>query len=169
MSVSVSETSASGAEPILLENAFRSGEALRKGPGDSGKVAGIFAGTVVDVRDSSGYIMRCPECKRVIKNGQCAIHAKMKGEPDLRTKAVIDDGTGACIFTAGREPTEALLGFGLERAKEMIAKGGRVETVLEEIERHLLGEKVEVEGEMVADVYGYIIHAKAFRVIEKGA
>ena len=31
-------------------------------------------GTIVSIREDSGIIYRCPECRRVLRDGECAIH-----------------------------------------------------------------------------------------------
>ena len=35
------------------------------------RVGIVTRGTIVSVREDSGIIMRCPECRRVLREGQC--------------------------------------------------------------------------------------------------
>src|SRR5205823_4517390 len=66
-------------------------------------------GILIDLREGSGLVYRCPECRRVLRKGACRLHGEVKGEPDLRVKAVLDDGSGALTAVFDRELTEALL------------------------------------------------------------
>src|SRR3989442_483838 len=47
-------------------------------------------GILIDLREGSGLVYRCPECRRVLRKGACRLHGEVKGEPDLRVKAVLD-------------------------------------------------------------------------------
>ncbi len=71
-------------------------------------------GMVLDVRDGSGLIFRCPECNRAIKKNICKIHEKVEGIPDMRVKAVMDDGTGAMTAVIGKELSEKLINKSLD-------------------------------------------------------
>src|SRR2546428_11422748 len=66
-------------------------------------------GILIDLREGSGLVYRCPECRRVLRKGACRLHGEVKGQPDLRVKAVLDDGSGAVTAVFDRELTEALL------------------------------------------------------------
>ncbi|MFA5312638.1 MAG: hypothetical protein WC375_04855, partial [Methanomassiliicoccales archaeon] len=57
-----------------------------------GATDALVSGTIIDVKEGSGLIRRCPQCKRVVQKGACRIHGKVDGAPDLRVKAVLDDG-----------------------------------------------------------------------------
>ena len=68
-------------------------------------------------RKARGLIIRCPQCKRVVQKGACRMHGKVEGYPDLRVKAVLDDGN--CRAHRGHGPTASrrhLLGMNLEEA-----------------------------------------------------
>ncbi|HLF05749.1 MAG TPA: hypothetical protein VI893_01000 [Thermoplasmata archaeon] len=136
-------------EPVRtsLESSFRQG----------GSIDALFSGVVVDVRDSSGYIMRCPDCNRVLQKGTCRVHAKQKGVPDLRIKAVIDDGTGACIFVVGKDATESLVAITLDEAKRQVTESGDPAIVLQTIESKILGRNLEVRGNLTSDEYGFMV------------
>ncbi|MFB6139770.1 MAG: Single-stranded DNA binding protein, partial [Halosimplex sp.] len=73
-------------------------EAPRLAVRDAIESGGLFdvelVGNVIAVRDGSGLIQRCPECGRVVQNGQCRTHGAVEGVDDLRVKAILDDGTG---------------------------------------------------------------------------
>ena len=52
--------------------------------------SGLVKGTITDIVPKSGYIERCPECKRVLVNGHCPVHVDVKPEEDMRIKASLD-------------------------------------------------------------------------------
>ena len=41
-------------------------------------------GFILDIKDGSGLIARCPECKRVLRDGECMVHGTQDGVADLR-------------------------------------------------------------------------------------
>ena len=112
-------------------------------------------GTVIEVRPGSGFIMRCPECNRVLINSECTIHGKVTGKPDLRIKMIVDDGTGSVNSTVGREITEKLLGKTLENCKKMDEK-----TLLDEMNSSLFARRITMKGNALGDEFGTTIIAK---------
>ena len=53
------------------------------------------SGTVVSVREDSGVIMRCIQCRRVTRDGECSSPAcvgKVETQQDIRLRLVIDNG-----------------------------------------------------------------------------
>ncbi|HOK28857.1 MAG TPA: hypothetical protein PLI21_07515, partial [Methanomassiliicoccaceae archaeon] len=76
----------------------------------------VVRGTLLDVREGSGLIMRCPECRRVLQKSTCRVHGKVKGLDDLRIKAILDDGTSSMSVVFGKELTEKLLSMSIEEA-----------------------------------------------------
>src|SRR5438094_9865741 len=66
-------------------------------------------GILIDLREGSGLVYRCPECRRVLRKGACRLHGEVKGEPDLRVKAVLDDGSAAVSAVFDRGLIAALL------------------------------------------------------------
>jgi len=81
---------------------------------DAVESGGLFdvelTGNVIDVRDGSGLIERCPDCGRVVQNGQCRSHGAVDGVDDLRTKAILDDGTGTVTVVLDDELTSEVYG-----------------------------------------------------------
>ena len=49
-------------------------------------------GTIVSIREDSGIIHRCTECRRVLRDGECAIHGPQEGDMDVRLRMVLDNG-----------------------------------------------------------------------------
>jgi replication factor A1 len=141
---------------------MRIGEAVTSG--------GLFdvelRGNVIEVRDGSGLIERCPECGRVIQNGECRAHGAVEGEDDLRTKAILDDGTGTCTVILGREITESVYGGSLEDAMEAARDAMDREVVADEIADEIVGLEYRVRGSLSVDEYGANCNADEFALSE---
>ncbi|HWG91871.1 MAG TPA: hypothetical protein VNZ52_13560 [Candidatus Thermoplasmatota archaeon] len=121
----------------------------------------VVDGAVLEVKKGSGLIFRCkePDCKRVLQNRMCRIHGKVEGVPDLRIKAVLDDGYGAVTFVVGREGTEKLLGKTLKDCQEMAKEAMTTDVVQEELETLLTGRTLSVHGNASKDDFGMQIIA----------
>lgn len=121
-----------------------------------------LTGNVIEVRDGSGLIERCPECNRAIQNGECRSHGSVEGEDDLRTKAILDDGTGTCTAILGREITERIYGGGLEDARNEARDAMDREVVADAIAAELEGREYRIRGSFSVDEYGANLNADAF-------
>ncbi len=110
-------------------------------------------GLVVDVKNGSGIIKRCPQCNRSILRGVCTVHGQVDGVPDLRLKVVVDDGTGAIGAIINRADTEKLTGVTLKMAEGLaMAQGESV--VAREIMGRILMHRVTITGNVMSDDYG---------------
>ena len=118
-------------------------------------------GTVIDIRPGSGFVMRCPECSRVLKDGKCSIHDKVTGKPDLRLKLVIDDGTGSVGCILNKVLSEKILSLNLNDAMKMTQ-----EELDEELNSRLLIKKICLKGNALGDTFGTNIIASAVDFIE---
>jgi replication factor A1 len=121
----------------------------------------LVHGFVVDVREGSGLIFRCPECRRSVQKGSCSVHGKVKGEPDLRIKAVMDDGTGGLSFVADRTITEKVLGKSLEQCVELTRETMDSEWVRADLKDSLFGRPFELAGNVLSDDFGLMLIAKS--------
>jgi replication factor A1 len=121
-----------------------------------------LTGNVIDVRDGSGLIERCPECNRLVQNGQCRSHGAVEGVDDLRTKAILDDGTGTVTVVLDDELTAALYGGGIEKATEHARDAMDKEVVADEIADRLVGREHQVRGSLSVDEYGATLNATTF-------
>lgn len=117
-------------------------------------------GTVIDIRDGSGFIIRCPECKRALQDEECKIHGKVKGEPDLRTKIVIDDGTGSVNSILGREISEKLLGKTLDECKKIVEKSKKDNELIDMMNSLFFARRIKLQGNALGDSFGTTIIAK---------
>jgi len=144
-------------------------EAQRLPVGEAVDGGGAFdvelVGNVIEVRDGSGLIQRCPDCGRVVQNGQCRSHGQVDAEDDMRVKAILDDGTGTATAVLDREMTERVYGGTLEDALEAARDAMDREVVAEEIAADLVGREFRVRGTLSVDEYGANLDATAFEAV----
>ena len=130
---------------------------------DSGGLFDVeVVGNVLEVRDGSGLIERCPDCGRVIQNNQCRTHGEVDGEDDLRIKAIIDDGTDTVTAIIGSELTEEIYGGDVSDAKEAARDAMDKEVVAETIRERLVGNAYRVRGSLSVDEYGPNLNVESF-------
>ncbi|MFB6269738.1 MAG: Single-stranded DNA binding protein [Halobacterium sp.] len=122
-----------------------------------------LVGNVIEVRDGSGLIQRCPECGRVVQKGQCRQHGDVEGEDDLRVKAILDDGTDTVTVVLDRDLTEEVYGGGIEDARQQARDAMDQEVVAETIADILVGKEYRVRGHLSVDEYGANLETVEFR------
>ncbi len=137
-------------------------ELLQRGGGLDVAVRGI----VVEIKDGSGLIHRCPQCNRVVRKGTCRVHGEVQGGPDLRTKAVIDDGSGALTAILNRELTEELLGKGLEQCIAEAKEAMDQEVIKDALADLLIAQPVEARGNVTSDDYGLMMIARLAKILQ---
>ena len=119
-------------------------------------------GNVIEVRDGSGLIERCPECSRVIQNGQCRTHGTVEGDDDLRTKAILDDGTATATVILDADLTETVYGGDIDDAREHARDAMDKSVVADRIAERIVGREYVVRGSLSIDEYGVNHNASAF-------
>jgi replication factor A1 len=117
-------------------------------------------GTVIEIRQGSGVILRCPECNRTLQNNECINHGKVEGKLDLRLKLVIDDGTGSVSSVLNRDISESLIGKTLDESKKM-----NESELLGEINKILFAHKISMQGNALWDDFGTNIIAKEAKIV----
>jgi len=122
-------------------------------------------GVLVDIRNGSGLIFRCPECRRQVQSGSCRIHGKVEAVPDLRIKAVIDDGEATLSAIVNREVTERLLGITLEDSIARARDAMDQEIIRNDMEDALLAMPMEIRGNVTSDEYGLMMFVNDARII----
>ena len=110
-------------------------------------------GVVVDVKNGSGLIKRCPTCNRSMYNGICSVHGTVEGVPDMRMKLVVDDGTGAIGAIVNRADTEKLTGVSMTAAMGLAAARGEG-VVIRELMGKILLRRVRITGNVMSDDFG---------------
>ncbi|HPP45584.1 MAG TPA: hypothetical protein PK446_07310, partial [Methanomassiliicoccaceae archaeon] len=101
-------------------------------------------GTIVDIKKGTGLIFRCPECNRVVLKGVCQVHGKVQQIPDLRVRAILDDGFAAMTVVMRKEVSENLTGITLKEALEEARETMDIETISQRFEERLLAKPVMV-------------------------
>ncbi|HIH97167.1 MAG TPA: hypothetical protein HA348_06800 [Thermoplasmata archaeon] len=123
-------------------------------------------GTIIDIKEGSGLVFRCPQCKRVLKNNLCGIHGQVEGVPDLRIKAIVDDGTFAITAILGKELTQKLIGRTLEECQNLAQQAMDYKVIEKEIGDKLLMENMELRGNAIKDDWGVTFIAKDAKSME---
>ena len=123
-------------------------------------------GCLIEVREGSGLLFRCPVCRRVLKESTCRVHGPQQGYPDLRVKAVVDDGYGAAQVVLNREITEKLLGMTPEEALEESERRGEVLWLEEEVRRKLQGRWFVMRGTAILDDFGPTLLPKEVEIVK---
>ena len=129
-----------------------------------GAVDATVRGVLIEIREGSGLIMRCPECKRALQKGICKLHGRVEGYPDLRVKAILDDGSGAVGVVMSRELTEKLLDITLDESMQKAKEKMNFDIVKDEMDEVLTLKVVTVSGPITADQYGLSMIAKEAQV-----
>lgn len=111
-------------------------------------------GVLVEIREGSGLIMRCPECKRALQKGTCKIHGRVEGFPDLRIKAMLDDGSGAVGVVMNRELTERLMNITLDESMQKAKESMNFDVVRDAMDDSLTLKLVTASGSITSDQYG---------------
>ena len=149
-------------EVIRIKEEYPSAEELRKTgvrmiaeiAAKGGAVDATVRGVLIEVRDGSGLIMRCQECKRALQKGMCKIHGRVDGYPDLRVKAILDDGSGAVGVVMSRELSEKLLDITLDESMQKAKEKMNFDIVKDEMDELLTLKILTVSGPVTADQYG---------------
>ncbi len=119
-------------------------------------------GNIIDIREGSGLIERCPECGRVVQKGQCRTHGDVDGVDDLRVKAILDDGTGTVTVVLDAELTKEIYGGTVEDAKDAARDAMDQSVVSEAIAERLVGHEYRVRGHLSVDDFGANLETTEF-------
>ncbi len=111
----------------------------------------LIRATIIQVKPGSGLIFRCPICRWVLQDGVCKKHGKVDGVPDLRIKAVMDDGSGALNLVAGKEVTAAILEKSVEQCVKEAKDSMDRSVVFRQIEELVLAKDFLIRGNVVSD------------------
>ncbi len=121
------------------------------------------SGTVVAIANNSGIIERCPECRRVMRDGECAEHGPQRGEEDVRLRFVLDDGVSNASTLIGKDATEALTGMDQGQIRDAIDASTRAGFIATLRERYL-ARKLHINGRAMVDTQGAILMADSVEV-----
>ncbi len=133
---------------------------------EGGGEALAVEGIVVGLLPPSGLVYRCPICRRSLTGGICRIHGQVEGQPDLRARIVLDDGTGALTVNAGRADTERLWGRTLADARERMREVPDPNVLEQELADALLGRRLRVRGSGSRDDFGVTLQPDEIEPVE---
>ncbi|MGM0509828.1 MAG: Single-stranded DNA binding protein [Thermoplasmatota archaeon] len=151
-------------EEMEDNSTFTISELARRG----GAVGAVIDAVLIDIKDGSGLIFRCPECSRVVQKGACRVHGRVDGEPDMRVKGILDDGTGALTVIMNREITEELLGMDLDEAMDIARDQMNQDVIKADLEEKLIAQPLRTKGNVTSDDYGLMLIADdvSFKTID---
>jgi replication factor A1 len=120
-----------------------------------GAFGALVEGTVLEIKKGSGLIYRCPECNRMLQRNVCMVHGAQEGNPDLRVKAVIDDGTDGLVAILNCDLTTKVLGKDIVAYQELTqASPEGNDIVIAELNDKLLAHPVQLKGNVTTDNFG---------------
>ena len=117
------------------------------------------SGTIVSIREDSGIIQRCVDCRRVLRDGECSSEAcvgKMESQQDVRLRLVIDNGEVTASLLINKDATLELLNTTEEKLAADIESEGKMEYV-QSLRDYLLGRDIVVHGRTIVDDQGAMI------------
>ena len=132
----------------------------------SSRVGISTQGVVASVREDCGIIMRCTQCRRVLRDGNCNQHGDDEGNQDVRLRLVIDDGMSTSSLLINKEATLNLLKTTEEKIKAEIDSDGQIEFV-QRLRGKLLGRLVIASGRTIVDEQGAMILADKTELVEQ--
>ncbi len=119
------------------------------------------SGTVVSIREDSGIIMRCVECRRVLRDGECnfsGCNGKVESQQDVRLRLVIDNGDVTASLLINKDAALKLVNTTEEKMAADIESEGKMEFV-QSLRDYLLGRQLNVSGRTIVDDQGAMILA----------
>ena len=122
-------------------------------------------GSVISIREDSGIIKRCPECRRVLRDGECATHGAQEGETDVRLRVVLDDGKSTISLIINKSASESLIGMKQDQISSQIVENGTMAFV-QELRDLLLGKKLKASGRTIVDDQGAMLLSDDVGLIE---
>jgi ssDNA-binding replication factor A large subunit len=126
------------------------------------------SGMVVSVREDSGFIMRCTECRRVLRDGACYDHGANEGNEDVRLRLVVDDDGATTAVLVHKEASLAALAKADDEKRASVEEHGDLGFV-QQVREHLLGRAVSVRGRTIVDEQGAMILAEGLNVESRDA
>ena len=122
------------------------------------------SGVIVAINSGSGIIERCPECRRMLRDGSCSEHGPQRGDEDLRLRFVLDNGVANVNLYMGREASERFLGMSMEDVKSEISSIGN-DAFVSNLRNKVLSRKARVHGFCRVDDQGAMVFADRMEVI----
>ena len=123
---------------------------------------------VISVREDSGFIQRCTECRRVLRDGHCATHDANAGQSDIRMRLVMDDGLASMSLLINKEGSLALLAMTEDELSSEINSNGQLDFV-QTLRSKMLGRNIRASGRTIVDEQGGMMLADSAELVEEDA
>ena len=112
--------------------------------------------TVISIKQDSGIIQRCPECRKILREGSCNDHGEVDGNKDFRIKLVLDDGISTASTIMNKAASEKFTSQDTAKMEKQIAENGS-EAFVADLRQQWLGRRLRVEGRSVSDDQGAML------------
>ena len=122
-------------------------------------------GTIVSIREDSGVIYRCPECRRVLRDGECATHGAQEGNKDVRLRLVLDNGKSTISLIVNKSATESLLGMNQDEISSNVSENGSMQFI-QDLRERLLGRQLLANGRTIVDEQGAMLLSDDVELVE---
>ena len=151
-------------EDVDLANNFVSVDLDELASGTS-RVGISTQGKIVSIREDSGVIYRCPECRRVLRDGECATHGTQDGNMDVRLRLVLDNGKSTISLIINKSATESLVGMSQDDISSNISENGSMQFI-QDLREKLLGRDLIANGRTIVDEQGAMLLSDDVNLIE---
>ena len=122
-------------------------------------------GHVISIREDSGIISRCKECRRVLRDGVCATHGPQEGNTDVRLRMVLDDGESTISLILNKDATESLINMKQDQIAADIQENGTMSFV-QSLRELMLGRQLKASGRTIVDEQGAMLLSDSAELIE---
>jgi len=112
--------------------------------------------TVISIKQDSGIIQRCPECRKLLREGSCTDHGEVDGNKDFRIKLVLDDGISTASTIMNKAASEKFTSQDTAKMEKQIAENGS-EAFVADLRQQWLGRRLRVEGRSISDDQGAML------------
>lgn len=122
-------------------------------------------GHVISIREDSGIISRCKECRRVLRDGVCATHGPQEGNTDVRLRMVLDDGESTISLILNKDATESLINMKQDQIAADIQENGTM-SFIQSLRELMLGRQLKASGRTIVDEQGAMLLSDSAELIE---
>ena len=109
--------------------------------------------------------MRCTECRRVLRDGECATHGSQEGEQDVRLRMVLDNSKSTISLIVNKSASENLIGMNQEQISNYIQENGSMQFV-QTLRELLLGRDLMASGRTIVDEQGAMLLSDEASIID---
>ena len=125
------------------------------------------SGTIVSIREDSGVISRCNQCRRVLRDGECSVPTceSYEGVDDVRLRMVMDNGQSTISLIVNKIASESLIGMSMDEISSFVGENGSMQFV-QNLREKLLGRELKANGRTIVDEQGAMLLSDDVSIIE---